>query len=344
MATETTNYKLKKPSEDDFYNIADFNANADKIDAALAKKSETGVKGAGTNSEIFNDLPVDTERPHNTAAGDYAHAEGFQTVAGGSYSHAEGSNTNATGLGAHAGGTLSSASGNYSFAHGQQATANKLCAAAIGFHVKATLDYMLAVGKYNKPVANTLFVVGNGANSADANAFRVATDGNVYGAGAYNSTGADYAEMFEWLDGNSKGEDRRGLLVTLDGDKIRPATQEDDYVLGVVSANPGMVGNNYNDSWKGMYVTNLWGDVIVDDNGAPVISEDYDDSLEYVPREMRKEWGMVGLMGQLIVIDDGTCTVNGYCRPSTDGKATAAQSGYRVMKRMDDTHILVMVR
>ncbi len=35
MATETTNYGLKKPDPSDFYNIADFNGNADIIDAEL---------------------------------------------------------------------------------------------------------------------------------------------------------------------------------------------------------------------------------------------------------------------------------------------------------------------
>lgn len=37
--TETTNYRLKKPATTDFYNVEDFNANADKIDAVLAGKA-----------------------------------------------------------------------------------------------------------------------------------------------------------------------------------------------------------------------------------------------------------------------------------------------------------------
>lgn len=35
MATETTNYKLVKPDETEFYDIGVFNANADKIDKAI---------------------------------------------------------------------------------------------------------------------------------------------------------------------------------------------------------------------------------------------------------------------------------------------------------------------
>ena len=39
MAAETANYGLKKPGAEDFYNIEDFNWNADVIDAELAKRA-----------------------------------------------------------------------------------------------------------------------------------------------------------------------------------------------------------------------------------------------------------------------------------------------------------------
>lgn len=35
MATNTTNYNLKKPAQSDFYNVEDFNGNMDIIDEAL---------------------------------------------------------------------------------------------------------------------------------------------------------------------------------------------------------------------------------------------------------------------------------------------------------------------
>ena len=40
MADYTTNYNLKKPASSDFYNVADFNGNADIIDTALNSKLE----------------------------------------------------------------------------------------------------------------------------------------------------------------------------------------------------------------------------------------------------------------------------------------------------------------
>ncbi len=32
--------------------------------------------------------------------------------------------------------------------------------------------------------------------------------------GAFNTSGADYAEYFEWLDGNPEAEDRRGYFCS----------------------------------------------------------------------------------------------------------------------------------
>lgn len=40
MADYTTNYNLKKPADTDFYNVADFNSNADIVDTALNSKLE----------------------------------------------------------------------------------------------------------------------------------------------------------------------------------------------------------------------------------------------------------------------------------------------------------------
>ncbi|QNU68741.1 hypothetical protein EHE19_004300 [Ruminiclostridium herbifermentans] len=120
------------------------------------------------------------------------------------------------------------------------------------------------MGKYNKTLAGNptsfsitsdAFTIGNGEYQAETNAFRVTFDGKTYGLSAFNSTGADYAEFFEWADGNIDNEDRVGYFVTLDGDKIRKAKSSDDYILGVVSVNPSVIGDNYADDWRGKYVT-----------------------------------------------------------------------------------------
>ena len=76
-----------------------------------------------------------------------------------------------------------------------------------------------------------------------------------------------------------------------------------------------------------------------------VLNPDYDPDVEYVSRSERSEWAAVGLVGQLIAVDDGTCEVGKYCKPSTGGIATIAEekTKFLVMKRIDETHIKVFV-
>lgn len=67
--------------------------------------------------------------------------------------------------------------------------------------------------------------------------------GNLYLDGAVISpAAADYAEMFETIAGNKIDA---GYFVTLDGDgdKIRKANVNDDYILGVVSATPAIIAD-----------------------------------------------------------------------------------------------------
>lgn len=255
-------------------------------------------------------------------------------------------------------------------------------------------DFQTVVGKYadtssdSKKGASSLdgtggslFVVGNGtSDNKRSNVFRVSAAGTCYGLNSFASSGADFAEYFEWVDGNPNDEDRRGRFVTLDGDKIRYANAEDDYILGVVSTIGAFIGNTYSEIWQGRYLTDEFGDLLTEEVEIPeetikrevqkvvnkltgeiitetitevipahietryILNPDYDPEREYVSREFRKEWSPVGFHGQVVVIDDGTCQVNGYCKPSIDGTATTSETGYRVMTRIDDTHIKVLVK
>ena len=96
----------------------------------------------------------------------------------------------------------------------------------------------------------------------EQNQFRFRSDGVGFSDG-WNATGADYAEFFEWLDGNPEGEDRRGISVVLEGDKIRPAI-EGENPLGVVSAHPSMIGDTAWDAWKEKYVRDEFGSVVME--------------------------------------------------------------------------------
>jgi hypothetical protein len=52
----------------------------------------------------------------------------------------------------------------------------------------------------------------------------------------------------------------------------------------------------------------------------------------------------VGLIGQVLVRDDGTCEEEGYCWSNDDGIATAADNGYKVMKRTGPNQVLLLVK
>ncbi len=47
-------------------------------------------------------------------------------------------------------------------------------------------------------------------------------------------------------------------------------------------------------------------------------------------------------MGVLAVRDDGTCQVNSYCKVTDEGTATASNTGYRVIARVND-HVIKIV-
>jgi len=73
------------------------------------------------------------------------------------------------------------------------------------------------------------------------------------------------------------------------------------------------------------------------------LNPEYDPSKKYVSREQRKEWSPVGLLGQIVVIDDGTCIPGQKCSVKNGGIATNG-SDYMVLKRLDDTHIKVLFK
>lgn len=232
----------------------------------------------------------------------------------------------------------------------QDAVANGTCGVALGNSTIAN-DYNTSLGKFPTEISRGILdsstygsalVVGNGtSNTNRSNCFRVAYGGSVYGLAAYNSSGADYSEFFEWLDGNPSDIDRRGLFVTLDGNKIKVASTG-DYILGVVSANPCIIGNG-DECWHGRWLKDDYGSFITDENGL-VTNPDYDSTLKYVQRADRPEWDCVGLLGALVVRDDGTCTVNSYCKVTITGIATASETGYRVIERVSDNLIRIIFK
>lgn len=210
------------------------------------------------------------------AQGQYSHAEGNYTTASGESSHTEGDRTTASGTNSHAEGDRSSASGAYSHAEGYVTKSQAFASHSEGSLTIASADYSHAEGRgttasnysshaqgmYNKPMegggtggnlVGDAMVIGNGMNEQSlSNAFRITRSGAVYGVGSFHTSGADYAEYFEWADGNPNAEDRVGRFVTLEGDRLKLAGPG-DYLLGIVSGNPCIVGNGDED-WLGRWV------------------------------------------------------------------------------------------
>ncbi len=336
---------------------------------------------ASTGAEIFNDYRK-REFSSYTSNGVVKTVVTSGNVASGEYSHAEGTRNTASGDASHVLGFNCIASGDKSFCGGLNSVASNVLSFAFGNEVTSSGGYQTVFGSRN--VGSNSFrdalIIGSGGNTIDGNStnsncFRVTYTG-VFASGAYNSSGADYAEMFEWADNNPTNEDRRGLFVTLDGERIRISKPGDENIIGIVSGNPTVLGDVYDDQWQGMYMTDvfgspIWEDVEVPDqtmerpdpkNSGKTITEvvipahtehrqklnpNYDHTQKYKARTDRPEWAPVGLIGKLVAIDDGTCEPGGYCTVGyDDGVATSSveDTRYYVMSRIDNTHIRVFIK
>lgn len=179
-------------------------------------------------------------------------------------------------------------------------------------------------------------------NGSKDTEWKVRHDGATISDAAYSSAGADYAEYYEWSDGNPSNEDRRGWTVVLaNNGKIRRATASDpaSTILGVVSVRPIVVGDAEPLRWKGQFLMDQWGDYQreivtraywsvtahdgtvthhverVDAPKTPipanaqmvieqlrVLNPEYDPDIPYVTREERPEWSPIGLVGKLRVL------------------------------------------
>ena len=364
------------------------------------------IAGTYAKSRIYGDSRVSLGRKSGTTIGVNSFAFGYDVTASGYYSHAEGYYTIASNRGSHAEGYYSTASGDYSHAEGYYSTASDEASHAEGIHTTASGDYSHAEGthttasniashasgKYNKLMnaggslnnqVGDVFVIGNGmSDSAKSNALRVTYKGDVLGTKAFQSSGADYAEFIKpWADGNPEGEDRVGYFVTIKDGFLEKAGER-DYIAGITSGNPSVVGNADEDYyWR--YERDEFNRIVMEDvpevvqqtdgNGDPVFDEEthepvmvetgkmipnarmklaegYDPSMQdsYVPRAERPEWDYVGMVGVIPVRDDGTCVPGRLCRCGSGGVATIAEERafetYMVLDRISESVVSVILK
>ena len=337
-----------------------------------------GIGSVGVGSLAFGDLGVEQKYNSIKSGGQGSLAFGYTSatycniysgtgcIAGGAMYSPYGV-IRAFGDGSIAFGAVDSTSGDIN------TKLSSTCAFALGYGVKAC-SHQFVTGKDNiyddnnsSPYAR---IVGNGtSDTSRSNAYTLDWQGNGTFAGTVSSsTGADYAEYFEWKDGNPNNEDRVGYIVTLDGDKIVKANTGDD-VLGICSGTAMVLGDSAEWNWSKRYLTDDFGRIIYEDYDveheeikdeetgkvikeawtehihAPKQNPEYNASQPYVKRADRPEWQIVGMMGKIYVRDDGSCIVNGYADVK-DGIATKAngKTNMRVMERVTDNIVRVLMK
>ena len=345
--------------------------------AKRAEQDERGNKIVDTyaNKSLYGDKDVSVGRKSGSDVGTFSVAIGESVEATDTYSVALGCYTKATKSAAFSCGDKTLANGYYSFASGSQTIANNSCSFVCG---KVNVESSKTMLPYDSVNQGNAFIVGNGIyypSNIRSNAFSVMFDGTTKAASTITAaTTADYAEFFEWEDGNKNNEDRVGKFVTLHEDKIIIAESNEDYVLGIVSGSPFVLGNGDCDVWTGMWMRDEFNRVIYepalkleldkktgeikevfDEDGNLIyegkrrkLNPDYDPSQKYISRFDRPEWSPIGMLGVLSVIQDGTCAVNGYCCCNNEGIATACDrdtiGSYRVIKKISDQVVRVVFR
>lgn len=350
--------------------------------------NSTGYVTAGLAPRVNIGEKATAEGNYTYAIGQYSHCEGSDTVARAFATHAEGMASRAESAYSHAEGYSCITSGNYSHAEGNNSRTGAFYAHAEGNYTEATApsahseglntkagNYAShAGGKYNSDMAQDAseesnagdaFAIGNGTSSTgNSNCFRINYSGEVYALSEFNSTGADYAEYFEWEDGNAEHEDRVGYFVTVQNGKIKKA-EKGDYILGIVSGNPCIIGNA-DENWLGRWEHDDFERFVKEPVDTPMLDDDgnetgeishgwryklnpaYDKTRPYVQRKDRQEWDAVGMLGVLAVRDNGSCEVNGFCTVNDDGMATKAETNgencWRVISRVSGSVVKVVFR
>ena len=308
-------------------------------------------KYSGSNIAIGENCKAGVIVETGEVRGTYCIATGEGTCSAGSSSFTEGSGTKAYG------------------AYGSHSEGRGTISTHMAQHAQGTYNIKDTSTEewYNK--GTYADIVGNGNSDTErSNAYTLDWAGNGTFSGTVSSaTGADYAEYFEWKDGNPDNEDRVGYIVALDGNKIVKADSDDD-ILGICSGTAMVLGDSAEWNWAGRYLTDEFGRIIYEDYNinheekkdedgsiiedawvehihTPKINPSYDDTKVYKNRGERPEWQIVGMMGKIYVRDDGTCEVNKYAKVS-NGIATNSneKTNMRVMERVSQNVIRVLLK
>jgi len=147
------------------------------------------------------------------------------------------------------------------------------------------------------------FFVGRSNNGSDVEV-RLRGNGNCTCDGSFTGGGADYAEYFESVDLTMTP----GEVVVMSGysGMIRKYNSEIDStsdIIGVIrpkNGNTSVIGN-LPLKWHNKYLRDDFGSYTLDVNGDRQINPAFDDQQEYISREDRNEWYVIGLVGQVVI-------------------------------------------
>ena len=202
--------------------------------------------------------------------------------------------------------------------------------------------------------------------NSNGNAVTIDYQGNMNVVGTITSAGSDFAEYWEWEDGNLANEDRRGLFVTLSNNGLIKIANSRDKILGVVSSKPTVAGGSDFWEWHGKYLKDVFGDYIYEDIEEPIYEEreemtkapytdeqgnfreaeyetvqvqtgtktvtrrklnpDYDPEQVYTNRSERSEYVTIAHIGKVVMVDDGTANTGNYLTSTENGIATVSNS------------------
>lgn len=223
----------------------------------------------------------------------------------------------------------------------------------LGVGLNSDYTQCVHIGRYNALLDWTtdtdnedsiIFVIGSGYNDSSRQNLLLAQRKKIaIRAGEFGQEWiGDFAEYFEWYDGNIDNEDRIGYMVQVNGNKIEKAN-DFERCIGVITNTNAVTIASCSFEWHDKYLKDEWSRLILDENNRPILNPEFNEEQVYLPREKRKEWAPVGLLGQLLTRQDGTLEVGGFAT-CKDGVATKADKGYRVLKIMSDKIALLLVK
>lgn len=353
--------------------------------AAIIRPSGTGAIQTSTSGNSRGthavDLQISRVANDRVASGNNSViGGGISNTASGFASAVLGGNANVAsgGVSAVLCGNFNGATGDFSVignGNGNVASGDYSCIPG-GESILTPIHHSTAVGKWNNPdpINNNekIFMVGFG-NNGRTNLFSVTTRN---GGTAYAPSGIvmGTADLAEWMESSGK-RIPRGTGVVIENGKVRSA-KPGEIPFGVISSNPGLVGNSAEENWVEKYLKDdsgkrLTEEVsktievpvtreqtqeiktlvrktlngktvfhyvtsstivqvpvtetfdIVDEHGNTIgthsetqmttktvtetrfkLNPKFDPEREYIPRSQRPEWNLVGLLGQIPVLND----------------------------------------